>query len=193
MNSPFVPFREAGYPGPGKPATSTLGFQRIRNPLQPFGDAPDGGWPAANDPTSATATPDYDNWGFDTWWTASDWMTWHMALKRAYGLEEANRRFITAWDKQGLFASPIDARSFDTTFRQYARDNGFFDALFSGIGGLVGRLPSTGTDVVVGATGAVSNVGQAVGTIGSMAKYILPVAALAFGYYYFMAYKPSRR
>ncbi len=91
------PFKEVGTAGAGRPADSVLPFNRIRTPMTPFGDMPDGGWPAANDPTRADATPDYDGWGIDSWWTANDWMTWHRTLKARYGLDEANRRFITAW------------------------------------------------------------------------------------------------
>ena len=56
MNSPFI---EMGAGSRG--ATSTLGFNRVRTPLNPFGDAPKGGFPPANDPTKPDSTPDYDN------------------------------------------------------------------------------------------------------------------------------------
>lgn len=190
MNSPFT---EVGFNGPGKQAESTLGYARIPSPLMPFGDMPDEGWDPSHNPSVATSTPDYDDWGPDSWWTARDWIIWHGALKRAYGLDRANEIFITAWEKQSLFSAPIDARSFDEQFKAYARQNGFFDALFSGIGGLVGRVTSASGDVVAGTTSAVSNVASAVGTVGTIAKYVLPIAALGLAYYYFMAYKPSRK
>jgi hypothetical protein len=87
-------------------------------------------WPFANDPTNPDATPDLDDWGWDTYWTASDWLTWHAAMKSRYGLTYANKTFLSWWNKQTLGANPLDARSFNPTFRQYAKDNGFFAGLY---------------------------------------------------------------
>jgi hypothetical protein len=180
MNSPFM---EMGAGGRG--VTSTLGFRRVVTPLNPFGDAPSGGWPAVNDPTNADSTPDYDNWGPDSWWTAQDWMTWHRSLKARFGLDEANVRFVNAWEKQGVLSSPLDARSFNTAFRDYAKANGFFDALYYGLGALVKPIGAV-TDVV-------SGVSQGISSTASLTKYILPLAAIALAYMAFTAYAPRRK
>lgn len=180
MNSPLI---EMGAGSRG--ATSTLGFRRVVTPLTPFGDAPAGGWPPVNNPTNPDATPDYDNWGPDTWWTSNDWLTWHGSLKAKYGLDEANRRFINAWQQQGIGASPLDARSFDTRFRDYAKANGFFDALYYGLGSLAKPIGTT-TDIVSGVTSGVS-------TVANLSKYLIPAAALAFAYFYFIANAPRRK
>jgi hypothetical protein len=168
----------------GRGATSTLGFRRVVTPLTPFGDAPSGGWPAANDPTNADSKPDYDGWGPDSWWTANDWMTWHRSLKARFGMDDANVRFINAWQQQGALSSPLDARSFDTNFRDYAKANGFFDALYYGLGALAKPIGAT-TDVITGVT-------QGVSTVANLAKYVIPVAALAFAYLFFMSKAPKR-
>ena len=181
MNSPFMDELGAGTRG----FTSTLGYNRVVTPLTPFGDAPKGGWPAANDPTNADSTPDYDNWGPDSWWTAQDWLTWHKSLKAKYGLDEANVRFITAWQKQGLFSAPLDARSFDTSFRDYAKANNFFDALYYGLGALVKPIGAT-TDVI-------SGVSQGISSASDLTKYIIPIAAIALAYMAFTAYAPRRK
>jgi hypothetical protein len=180
MNSPFM---EMGAGGRG--VTSTLGFRRVVTPLNPFGDAPSGGFPPANDPTNADSTPDYDNWGPDSWWTAQDWMTWHRSLKARFGLDEANSRFIIAWEKQGLFSAPLDARSFDVTFQNYAKANGFYDGLYYGLGALVKPIGAV-TSVVSGASAGIA-------TIGSLTQYILPLAAIALAYMAFTAYAPRRK
>lgn len=164
--------------------TSTLGFQRVITPMTPFGDIPDAGWDPSNDPSRPTSTPDYDSWGPDSWWTAQDWLTWHRALKSAYGLDEANRIFVTAWQQQGFGASPLDARSFDTSFRDYARTNGFLDALYYGLGALV-RPIGTVTDV----TGAVSD---GVSTTAALAKWAIPIGALVLGYLWLERATPRR-
>lgn len=179
MNSPFL---EMGAGSRG--ATSTLGFRRVVTPLTPFGDAPSGGWPAANDPTNADSKPDYDGWGPDSWWTANDWMTWHRSLKARFGLDDANVRFVNAWQQQGALSAPLDARSFDTNFRDYAKANGFFDALYYGLGALAKPIGAT-TDVITGVT-------QGVSTVANLAKFVIPVAALAFAYLFFVSKAPKR-
>jgi hypothetical protein len=180
MNSPFM---EMGAGGRG--VTSTLGFRRVVTPLNPFGDAPSGGWPAANDPTNADSKPDYDGWGPDSWWTANDWMTWHRSLKARFGLDDANVKFVNAWEKQGALSAPLDARSFNTAFRDYAKANGFFDALYYGLGALVKPIGAV-TDVVSGVSAGISSV-------STLTKYILPIAAIALAYMAFTAYAPRRK
>jgi hypothetical protein len=156
----------------------------VVTPLTPFGDAPSGGWKPENSPTNPDATPDYDGVGWDSWWTSNDWMTWHRSLKARFGLDEANVRFINAWQKQTIGSTPLDARSFDTNFRDYAKANGFFDALYYGLGALAKPIGAT-TDVITGVT-------QGVSTVANLAKYVIPVAALAFAYLFFVSKAPKR-
>jgi hypothetical protein len=171
--------------------TSTLGFRRVRSPLVPFGD-----WPAAHDPTSADATPDYDSWGWDDWWTAADWQRWHGALKARFGLVEANHHFIAAWEQQSLGASPLDARSFNSDFKAYAKENGFYDALFQGLG-VLARPVSAGVQVITAGSEVVEDVvdatASAVSTTAAAAKWLLPVAALVMGFLYLQTVTPRRR
>ena len=124
-------------------------------------------FPPANDPNLPTATPDYDGLGFDSQWAASDWMLWHASMVKAYGKAEANTRFVAAWNGGGMFESPpLDARSFNSDFRAFARENGILDALYTGLGviakplGLANDLLDTGTAV----SGGVLSTGQSLGS-----------------------------
>lgn len=180
MNSPFM-----GMGASSRGMTSTLGFQRVITPLTPFGDAPSGGFKPANDPTNADAVPDFDGWGWDSWWTGTDWLTWHRALKARFGLEVANTKFINAWQQQTMGSTPLDARSFNTDFRAYAKANGFLDALYYGLGALVKPIGAV-TDVV-------SDVSTGISSTASLTKYLLPIAGLALAYFAFMAYAPRRK
>jgi len=180
MNSPFIPMGSAS-----RGFTSTLGYSRVVTPLTPFGDMPKGGFKPQNDPTKPTSTPDYDGWLWDSWWTAQDWITWHRALKAKYGIDEANSRFLAAWQKQSAGAAPLDARSFDSNFREYAKANGFFDGLYWG-SGVIAKPLGTATDVVTGVTEGAS-------TFAKLSKYLIPVAGLAFAYFAFQAYAPRRK
>lgn len=180
MNSPFQDMGAAGR----MDVTSTLGFRRIRSPLSPFGDAPSGGWAPENDPTRATSTPDYDDWGPDSWWTGQDWLTWHRALKDAYGLEVANARFIAAWQQQGLGSGALGARSFDSSFRDYARANGFFDGLYWGLGSVTRPIGTT-TDVTTG-------ISEGVSTVANLSKWAIPAAAIVLGYLWLREATPRK-
>lgn len=125
----------------------------------------------SHDPTNPDATPDLDGWGFDSYWSAAEWMQWHAAMRERYGLEQANTRFITEWQKQGFGAAPLDARSFDTAFRDYARANGFFDALYYGLGALAKPIG--------GANDIIDGVSSSARVVGSILP-ILVLAAIAF-------------
>jgi hypothetical protein len=132
-------------------------------------------FPAQHDPTNADATPDYDGLGWDSQWSAEDWVAWHRALKERFGQAEANRIWLNAWNGGGIFEEPpIDARSFNAAFKAYARENGFFDALFSGLG-VLAKPVSAANDVIDGVTDLSAGVKGTAKTVGA----ILPVVALA--------------
>lgn len=142
-----------------------------------------------NDPTKPDSVPDYDGFGYDSQWTAEDWLTWHRALKVKYGPDEANRRFITAWQGGGFGEDPpLDARSFNSAFRDYARANGFLDALYSGLGALAKPL-GTANDVLDGATALGSGVKNSAKTLGFLLPALV-LGGLAFAAWYYM---PKRR
>ncbi len=139
-------------------------------------------YPLANNPANPDALPLYDEIGFGDYWSAADWIAWHRSMKSKYGIDEANRRFISAWhDGIGIVFNkvPIDARTVDSSFRAYAKENGFFDALFSGLGALAKPI-----GLITDAGDAVSSVGEGVKITGSLAKWVLPAAALVIAYLY---------
>lgn len=143
-------------------------------------------FPAAHDPTNADATPDYDGLGWDSQWTAEDWLTWHRALKARFGQAEANRILIKAWNGGGFLEEPpLDARTFNTAFKAYARENGFFDSLFSGLA-VLAKPVSAANDVVDGVTDLAVGVKNSAKTVG----FILPVLALGALAYLAWRYLP---
>jgi hypothetical protein len=109
---------------------------------------------------TANSTPVYDAWGPDDHWSCSDWITWHKALKKEFGADKANEIFISAFHKAGFAASSYDCRTFNSDFRKYAKDNGFYDALYDGITGLILKPIGSGNDVVNSASNTISNVGE---------------------------------
>lgn len=118
-------------------------------------------------PITAQSTPNYDDWGWDQYWNCEDWIAWHKELVKAYGLQQANLRFITAYHQASFGAASYDCRTFNRSFREYARQNGFLDALYQGIGAImqpVGPVIETG-----------SNILDVAVTTSSMLKKLLPL------------------
>lgn len=138
-----------------------------------------------NDPTNPNAKPDYDGLGWDSQWTAADWMTWHGAMSAAFGQAEANRRFVAAWQGGGIFEEPpLSARSLDSGFREWARSVGILDQLYYGLGVLAKPVGSA-NDVLDGVSAVASGVkdtGQSLGG-GALKWVLLGVGALAIGIY----------
>lgn len=139
---------------------------------------------------TADSKPDLDEWGWDDYWTILHWIDWHKKMKAKYGLNEANKTFMYWWDQQTIGASILDARSFNTDFRNYAKKNGFFDALFGGASVL--KVIGAGSDVISGGSEVASSVVQAGVNVGKMLKWVVPtllITALAgLGIYAYKQY-----
>lgn len=97
------------------------------------------------------------------YWDAPTWINWHKLLKSKFGKQRANEVFLVWWDKIPLGGPQLDYRSFNEPFRKYAKENGFYDALFPGflgkqvklltsVGDLAGNVVDTGTSVVTSAS-----------------------------------------
>ncbi|HLP00623.1 MAG TPA: hypothetical protein VK163_01260 [Opitutaceae bacterium] len=147
-------------------------------------------WPTANDPTNAAAAPVLDGWGWGEYWSADEWLVWHAAMKTAYGLAEANRRFLAAWNEQGIGASPLNARTFSVSFREYARANGFLSGIYGNaapFGIVLNPVGSVGeaSDAVAESVGGASSALKAVGPA------LLFVGVVALGYLYFRELAPK--
>ena len=129
--------------------------------------APSGGWPAAQDPTNADATPDYDEWGPDDYWECADWIQWHTALKAKYGKEKADATFMPAWlvmdSAKYLGAGPLDCRSFNEGFRDYFKAEGLLDAMYGKVTWI--KPIGAATDVVSKSSDVASNVAKGAGTL----------------------------
>ncbi len=123
------------------------------------------------------------------WWTANNWIQWHKLVKSKFGKDRANDVLIQWWEK-APFASPTtDFRTFDDAFIKYAKEEGFYDALFKGVGGLIGKTATlgnktikTGTQIVSSAGDLVENAGDSISFISKNLKWILlSVAVIAIG------------
>lgn len=131
------------------------------------------------DPNNPNSQPTVSFWWWGDQWTASDWMTWHRAMSAAFGRDVANRRFVAAWSDAGDSA-PLNARTFDSAFRAYAKANGFLDALYNGLGALAAPLGAAldGLGATTSIGTAAQSAGKGIENTGSAVKYLLPLAVL---------------
>lgn len=138
---------------------------------------------------------------FKDWWDAATWVKWHGLVKAKYGNDRANEVLIE-WFKKAPFAShTTDYRSFDDNFIKYAKENGFYDALFSGV---LGKVVKAGTQVIktgekvidtagnlVESTGTgVENIGNVFGFLTRNAWWIISLVAIVL---IFVMYKKALR
>jgi hypothetical protein len=63
--------------------------------------------------------PDYDDWGIDTYWSCSDWITWHAQLKKKFGQTEANKIWLTAWNKQDAWENNYNWCKYNSDFNNF--------------------------------------------------------------------------
>ncbi len=127
---------------------------------------------------TASSTPNYDEWGWDDYWNCEDWLQWHRALKAAHGLDAANYTFITAYHQASFGAASFDCRTFNSAFREYARQNGFHDALYLGIGAImqpVGDVLETGGNIIGSALSASETLKKLIPIMMILAAIILLV------------------
>lgn len=106
-----------------------------------------------NEPITADSLPDYDDWGWDTYWSCSDWVEWHRLNKEKYGLEAANYRFKNAYENSP-FLDPVkdcDNVLLNYDFVVYFRENGIYFGLFNDV------ILSGGE--IIGTTGSSINKG----------------------------------
>lgn len=87
-------------------------------------------YPAGHDPNNAADTPDFDDWGSDDWWVWQDWALWHSKMVAAYGKPAADKRWLTAWHKQGDFSGPVNDRGSNPNFRKWAKGEGILEQLY---------------------------------------------------------------
>lgn len=127
---------------------------------------------------TAESLPDYDDWGSDDYWSADDWIAWHKALKARYGVQAANEKFLIAYRESGFLGAELNYRTFNSAFRAYAQENGFYDGLYWGVLGFVGKATAWVPTIGFG-------IAETVESLTSSLKYatILVVVVLVFYVY----------
>lgn len=109
-------------------------------------------------------TPDYDEWGWDTFWKCDDWITWHQKLVQHFGEATATEIWNYAFNKTTSLSSNLDCISLDSSFRAYVKAhklNVYQDLVTDVIGGSTDILHSavdTTTNITTGILGGVNSI-----------------------------------
>jgi uncharacterized membrane protein (DUF2068 family) len=119
--------------------------------------------------TTWNTAPDYDEWGIDDSWDCNDWMQWHKLLKAKFGKEKAKYIWDYAYAQGTTGASHFDCRTFNTSFREYARKEGLDTYASAGIFAPVLDITGSGIEVVGGASNFVGSIGKNLKWLGWVA------------------------
>lgn len=106
------------------------------------------------------------------YWSASTWVKWHGLLKAKYGLPRANEVFLIWWNKAPFLSTTTDFRTFDDKFIEYAKANGFYEDLFTGVGGVLGKTAGTGVKLAKAGENVIESVGNAASSIGDTFSFV---------------------
>lgn len=109
--------------------------------------------------------PDYDEWGWDTSWSCTDWINWHKSLSKHFGQSTATEIWNYAFEKSTNLSSNLDCNALDTEFRKYVKAYGLKPN-----NDIITQVLGTSSDVLTGAIDTTSNVTSgAFGLINSVA------------------------
>jgi hypothetical protein len=138
-----------------------------------------------NNPNDPNATPDFDNWGPDTYWNKTDWMTWHAALVNVFGEAVGSDKWTDTWNEESDFLTwnagdeRADWVTLDPVFRvwlsSYTLSNGInmLESLQAEI--FLGQTIGTATDITGNVLEGVSSLGSGVENTLKLASWLLPV------------------
>lgn len=133
----------------------------------------------ANFVITSQSTPDYDDWGWDDYWSCADWITWHKAMVKDFGKDYANTKLIKAYHQNAVLAHHVSCRSVNAAFKDYAKKNGFYDQLFTGLEGVVvkgGAALVNVADSALNVTDSLADNAEDVAKSSlTITKYLLPI------------------
>ncbi len=115
---------------------------------------------------TSDSKPDYDDWGPDTYWSCSDWITWFYALKKEYGSTVAIQKWEEAWGNQSIDEHDYSWCKYDSDFNAFLKKEG--------IKGASHLLANT----IIAATDVIDNVGTAAQKASKTVSTIIPIVII---------------
>ena len=129
---------------------------------------------------SAESYPDYDGFGWDNYWSCTDWMIWYGKLKQAYGVSEAKLRWKSAWEKQDNTSNPYLWCMYSDDFYEFIREEEL---------GLSNTLADVSSGVGTGVTGIFKGFGWIGRNIVWLAPAVLIIAGAGYGWKFYKELK----
>tara|TARA_R110002020_G_scaffold242113_4_gene455421 strand:+ start:944 stop:1357 length:414 start_codon:yes stop_codon:yes gene_type:complete len=120
------------------------------------------------------STPDYDEWGYDSFWSCADWITWYKELKNHYPTDQAKQKFVTGWNGSDSYGHETVCL-LDPDFANYFRSQGI-------------NIDNTLTAFVVGVQDIVEHGVDAGVNVSKFLKNIAPLAVIGVGLYFAAPY-----
>ena len=121
------------------------------------------------------STPDYDEWGFDSYWSCDQWRQWYDALKSKYGQVQAKNIWVDAWGKQSWDEHNYSWCKYDTAFATYMRSQGI------DVGHVLSNVLNSGVTVI-------DNVSQGAVGLSEILKNIAPYLIVGGAIYLLLPY-----
>jgi hypothetical protein len=123
----------------------------------------------------------FDFFHLGSGWSVQDWIAWYSILEATDGQTQAVSKFVKAF-RNAPFGSPtIDFRTFDSEFKDFAKENGFYDALFTGVLGTIAKAENTAGDVVNSGLDAVGGTFTGLNSIIQTLKEYIPIIIVLAG------------
>lgn len=114
---------------------------------------------------TADSIPDYDEWGYDSYWSCDDWINWHKALKAKFGKTSADKTWTEAWNKQDGFESNYNWCKYQGVFNTYVKAENLNATWW---------LPNILNNV----TGVAEDASDAAKNVSNVIKVIIPVVVI---------------
>lgn len=140
---------------------------------------------------TANSTPDYDGWGWDSYWSAEEWVQWHKTLVAAFGKQAANDTWKMAWGKQGAWEHPFNWYKYNRGFTDYFKSQGI------DVGWFGSKIITTTGEAVIevteNVTDAAADLSQGVVSTANVLKIVAPTLLIGIGYYFYKNYIKGNR
>jgi hypothetical protein len=108
--------------------------------------------------------PDYDEWGYDSFWRCDDWVNWHKRLAEHFGEATATEIWNYAFKQSTNLSSNLDCNAINSTFRAYVKKHGL-----TVNNDIITQAMGATSDVLTGAIDSTSNIATGLfGTVNSL-------------------------
>lgn len=114
---------------------------------------------------TADSVPDYDSWGPDDYWSCQNWIDWHKAMKARYGKQEADQKWLNAWNDQDAFEANYNWCKYSASFNTYVNGEGL-------------NVTHLLSDTVAGGTKVGENIIGGATNISKILKWLIPTLVI---------------